>query len=285
MKKLLLLSLSAFFTFSAFSQSLLWEITGKGIKHPSYLYGTIHIQDKRVFSYDKIVEDKINECKAYAMEILMDDVKPEVAQAAVIMENQSLDKLLSKEDYTLLDSVFKAKTGTGIALYKKMKPFFIMSQLMQSDMNQDMELALDLHFLDIAKKNGKKTLGIEDFEDQIGAVDKLPLEAQCEMLMESIKNPSDESDKFDEMLAAYLNAELTTLMILINDTTMPAVFNDEFIVKRNIKMANNIAKFAKKQSSFCAIGAAHLPGSDGVIELLRSKGLEVKPVLFKFQNN
>ena len=166
-----------------------------------------------------------------------------------------------------------------------MKPFFIMSQFMQSEMSKDMEFALDMHFLEIAKKNNKKTLGIEDFSDQIGAIDKLPLVVQAEMLMESIKNPSEENEKFDEMLEAYMNAELKKLMELTNDTSMPDVFNQEFIVKRNIKMADNIAKFAKKQSVFNAIGAAHLYGNEGVIELLRKKGLEVKPIPFKFENN
>ncbi|HRW20642.1 MAG TPA: TraB/GumN family protein, partial [Bacteroidales bacterium] len=70
-KRFLLLTVSLISCISAFPQSLLWEITGKGFEKPSYLYGTIHIQDKRVFAFDSVVYEKINFCDAFAMEVLM----------------------------------------------------------------------------------------------------------------------------------------------------------------------------------------------------------------------
>lgn len=280
--KRLILFLSAFFIAnSLIPQSLLWEISGKGL-HKSYLYGTIHIQDKRVFSFDEIVEQKLMECDAYAMELLLDEIKREDIESSMLMKNNSLDKLLSVEDYHMLDSVMKAKTGLGILMLNKMKPFFVSSQLMQADMSKDMEDPLDMYFLKKARKEGKKALGIEQFSDQIGAIDQISLEEQCKMLMDAIRDTSKEEQQFDDLLKAYLNGDLDTMIILSSDTSMPDNFNKAFLIDRNNGMAKNIIKYCKQQSTFNAIGAAHLGGEDGVIALIRKKGYKVTPIEFKF---
>ncbi len=283
MNKILVLLSVVVFVNNIYSQSLLWEISGKGI-NKSYLYGTIHIQDKRVFRFDDIVEQKLMSCDAYAMELLMDEIKKEDIEKSMLMKKNTIDKLLSKEDYNYLDSVMKAKTGTGMLFLNKMKPFFISSQLMQANMSKDMEDPLDLYFLNKAKKAGKKTLGIERFADQISAIDKISLEEQCKMLMDGIRDTSKEEQQFDDLLEAYLNGNLDSLLILSNDTSLPENFNKAFLIDRNKGMAKNIIKYCKQQSTFNAIGAAHLGGEQGVIALIRKKGYTVKPLMFNFKN-
>lgn len=284
MRNILIISLFLLST-SLFSQSLLWKISGKGLKKPSYLYGTIHIQDKIVFAYDKIVEEKILECDAYAMELLLDEIDKETIQKAMLIKDNTLDKLMTKEEYAELDKYMKEKTGMGLMLFNKTKPFFIMSQVMQADMNKDMPLALDMHFLDLARKNGKKAFGIEKFDEQMAAVDQISLKDQIKMMLESIRDTSKTENKFDELLQTYLKADLDKMLILSADSSMPENFNKAFLIDRNVKMAKNIAKFSSKQSTFNAIGAAHLGGEKGVINLLRKKGYTLEPITFKFSNH
>ncbi|MFH2142462.1 MAG: TraB/GumN family protein [Bacteroidota bacterium] len=280
-------SLLSAFLITAFAglnaQSLLWEITGKGIQK-SYLYGTIHIQDKRVFQYDKIVEEKLMECDAYAMELLIDEIKKEDIEKSMYMKNKTLKDLLSTEDYKMLDSVLKAKMGMGLIMFNKMKPFFLSSQLMQIEMSKDMDDALDMYFLKKARESGKQVFGIEQLSDQIGAIDQISLEEQCQMLIESVKDTSKEEQKFDELLYAYLLGNLDTMLVLSSDTSLPAKFNKAFLIDRNAGMAKNIAKISKNYKTFHAIGAAHLGGEKGIIALLRKKGYKVDPVEFKFDN-
>ena len=284
MKKLLLLILLLLGFQTIFAQSLLWEITGKHLKKTSYLYGTIHIQDKRVFNFGDIVKEKFNSCDAYAMEILLDEIDKETVRKIILMKNDnSLDKLISKEDYELLNKVFKKKTGMSITLLNKTKPFFIASQLMQASMNKEMKTALDIYFLNMAKENNKKIYGIEKLKDQVDAIDKIPLKEQCEMLMKSVRDTSSEKDKYDELLKVYLKGDLDKMLELSKDTTMPENFNEIFLTNRNKHMAKKIAKLCKKQSTFNAIGATHLCGEQGVINLLRKKGYTVKPVKFEFK--
>lgn len=282
--KFTIISILFLISASTFSQSLLWKISGKGLKKPSYLYGTIHIQDKRVFSFEPIVEEKLKECDAYSMEVLLDELDKESIQNAMLMKDVTLDKLMSKEDYDFLDKFIKEKTGMSLFLFNKTKPFFIMSQVMQAGMSKDKEMPLDMYFLDLAHKANKKTLGIEKFEEQMAAVDQISLQEQVRMLLESAKDTVKEGDSFDKLLEAYLSENLDQMLTLSNDSTMPANFNEAFLTNRNIRMAQQIAKFSKKQTTFNAIGAAHLGGSKGVLELLRQKGFTVEPVPFKFQD-
>jgi hypothetical protein len=284
MKKILLSLCFLLLGYLLFSQSLLWKVTGKDIKSPSYIYGTIHIQDKRVFSFDETVSNAFNSCNAFAMEILMDEIDRDEIMDAMLMDDNSLDKLLTKEEYYILDSVVKAMTGSGIFIYNKMKPFFLSSQLMQMNIPQDMELALDLHFLKMARDANKLCFGVEKFQDQINAIDAISLEDQAQMLFEGLTDTSGNQsvESLDKMLTEYMNFNLDAMFEMSNDTSLPAEFNKAFLIDRNVGMVKNFVKIAKKQSLFCAVGAAHLPGKTGVIELLRKKGYTVEPVIFNW---
>ncbi len=283
--KRILLSISLLIaSLGLFSQSLLWEISGKKLKKPSYLYGTIHIQDKTVFSFDDIVTEKLLETEAFAMELLLDEIDPQDMQSAMLMKNKTLKDIFSEEEYKALDSIVREKTGQGIMIFNKMKPFFLASQLMQLDIKADMAEPLDLYFLNLARKNNKICLGIEKFSEQMAAVDALTYEEQAKMLSDMLNNKDtvSASTSIDDMIEYYISQDLNMLYEVSNDTNLPAAFNHAFLVKRNVKMAKQIGKFAKKHSTFNAIGAAHLPGEMGVINLLRKRGYTLKPIEFSF---
>ncbi len=285
MKQTLSLLLILFLGFTVQAQSLLWKVSGKNIKSPSYLYGSIHIQDKRVFAFDQTVWDAFLSTEAFAMEILIDEVTPQEIKDAMFMKNNTIEEFLTPEQYKTLDSIVKAKTGIGLLMYNKMKPFFLSSQIMQLNLKKEMDDALDLYFLRNARKEGKAVYGVEKFAHQVAAIDKISLKEQVDMLFKSLTDTTTNSDenKFEELLQAYLNFDLDKLFELSNDTSLPKNFNKAFLIDRNKVMVKNFKKIAKKQTLFCVIGAAHLPGDNGVINLLRKKGLSVEPVIFKWK--
>lgn len=283
MKRILVTITLASLCLLSFSQTVLWKISGKKLKSPSYLYGTIHIQDARVFAFPDEVLSAFNSCEAYAMEILMDELDMKEVQDAMYMKNESLDKLLTPEDFKLLDSIVRAKTGQPLLLFNKMKPFFLSSQLMQLEMAKDKADALDLYLLNKARNQNKLCLGIEKFSDQINAIDAIKLEDQVKMLLEGLTDTvTSTGNKLEELIEAYLSGNLDKMYELTKDTALPAEFNKAFLIDRNIRMAKNIHKFIRKQSTFNAIGAAHLPGEKGVINLLRKRGYTVEPILFEW---
>ncbi len=269
--------------FQGNAQSLLWKIYGKGLRDTSYLYGTIHIQDKRVFRFDSIVYDKLNAVEAYAMELNPEKIDMEAMKKEMLMKKHTLNELLSDSDYKYLDNYMKKKMGTGVLLYNKMKPFFLESQLSQMDMPKDEGKALDLYFFNYAKSHQKIILGIEKLEDQLGAIKAISLPDQAKMLMQTVRDTTRAN--YEELLNAYLHADFNKFAELMKDTTLPSNFEEALLTKRNKGMAKHIIQYCKKQPTFNAIGAAHLPGKNGVIALIRKKGYTVEPIPFKFREN
>lgn len=263
--------------------SLLYEISGNGLKTPSYLYGTIHIQRKEVFDFDTLVMQLFDTCQAYAMEVAMDEVNPMKAAKMMTLE-KPLDSLISMEKFHKLDSIYEAETGSKLGMMKMTKPFFLIAQLMAEDIGGDMEMALDFYLFTKAKEAKKKTIGIEKFEEQMAAVDQLTIEEQVDIIIKSVEDSTSSMAKFDELLKMYLDGNLMDLMKMMEDPAYPEKFNKAFLHDRNIRMADRIAEISKEQMTFNAIGAAHLAGPDGVVALLRKKGFEVKPIKIQFGN-
>jgi hypothetical protein len=129
------------YSFAENDNSILYEISGNGLKTPSYLYGTIHIQRKEVFDFDTLVMQLYDTCQAYAMEVAMDEVNPMKAAKMMALE-KPLDSLISPEKFAKLDSIYEAETGSRLGMMKMTKPFFLIAQLMAEDIGGDMDMAL-----------------------------------------------------------------------------------------------------------------------------------------------
>lgn len=266
------------------AQSLLWKVTGKDIASPSYLYGTFHIQDDRVFSFDSTVWKAYNSCEAFAGELLFDDIDMKaVRQSMMLPKGQTISDMLSKEDFAILDSICKAKLGASAIFLNTMKPFFLVTSIQQMDFNHDQEEALDMFFQKQAQQQGKSCYGLEKYIDQINALDAIPLKDQVNMMVQFLHDTSEvAADENDKLIQTYLAFELDSLVEMTQDTSLPPQFGNILVDKRNVTMAKGFQKIAKKERLFCAVGAAHLGGKKGIIALLRKKGYTVEPVLFQW---
>lgn len=267
---------------TAFPQSILWRVSGKNIQSPSYLYGTIHVQDERVFRYDSTVTEAQKSCDAFAVEVLLDELKMTgVRQSMMMPKGQLLSTMLSKSDFALLDSLCMAKLGVSAIFMNTMKPFFIGSALQQADLPKGAESALDLYLLRQARADGKTCYGLEQYIDQIKALDAISMNDQISMLLEVIHDTANQSAKeMEDLLDSYLRFDLDKMWEMSLDTALPKKFSKVLLYDRNVKMAKRFVEIAKKQTLFCAVGCAHLAGDKGVIALLRKKGYTVEPVVF-----
>jgi len=265
----------------AFSQSMLWKVSGKNMKSPSYLYGTIHIMDDRVFAFDSTVICAFDACEAFAAEVLLDEINAKgLRQAMMMPKGKVLTDLLSKEDFALLDSLCKAKLGASAIFMNGMKPFFVASAIQQADLPQDQENALDIFLLKNAREKGKLCFGVEEYMDQIRAIDAISMKDQIEMLKSILHDTAAVAQEFEQMLDAYLGFNLDKMTEMLKDPELPKEFETVLINKRNITMAKQFDKIANEHTLFCAVGAGHLGGKKGVIALLRKKGYTVEPVVF-----
>lgn len=285
MKKLITSFVLIFTITLSFSQSLLWKVTGNDLKQPSYLYGSIHIQDARVFAFDStIVLGTLQQCDAFAMEVLLDEVDPKALRSSQLMKKgKLLSKMMKPADFAKLDSVCKVKLGASAYFINTIKPFFVSAALQQADMAKDQEEALDLYFLKKARSSGKKCYGVEQYQDQIAAIDAISLKEQIKILVESLDEQEDTTQsEFETMVEAYLSYDFDKMLELSTDESLPKKFNKVFLIDRNVGMADHFIEIARNESLFCVIGAAHLAGEKGVPSLLRKKGYTVEPIPFKF---
>lgn len=286
MKKILLSCAILFIGFSTFSQSLLWKVTGSKIHSPSYVYGTIHIQDQRVFAFDSTVMKALSSCDALCVELLLDEIDANTVKDAMYLpKGQTISGIISKEEFKKLDSLCKASIGVSAMFLNTMKPFFLMSTMQQMAFSQDKAEALDLFFLKSARQQNKECIGLESFDDQLKAIDKISIKEQVNMLLEMLSDTTDDATAAsDSLLQAYLTFDFDKMLNMASDESLPDNMDEVLINKRNIVMAKGFEKSAKKKTTFCAVGAAHLAGEKGVLALLRKKGYTVEPVPFVWIN-
>lgn len=286
MKKIFF-AVSLFLCAGVFAQynSLLWKISGNGLQQRSYIYGTMHTSDNRVFNFSDSVMPFFASAKAYAMELDPKEAMNMSLISKLIMGgNYSLKKMIPDAAYMFLDSVIKHKMGMGIKMFDNVAPIFTMTLFesatmgLGGDKTPGKNEVLDMHFYKLAKKKKKKIIGIETVGEQIDALNVLSFEEQADLLVKEIELLQQDTTEGTDVVRFYLEQNLDSLVANSADAKMPPKFYKALVTDRNVRMAERAAAFIKEQSTFIAVGALHLPGANGVIELLRKKGFTVQAI-------
>lgn len=265
--------------------SLSWKITGKKCNSPSYLYGTMHVQDERVFQFKTSVQEAFDNADVLALELNMDSVNPLTLMQELIMDsNKVLSDFYTSEQYDSIATFFKDSLGLNVELFEHLAPFFLEQMISSKDLQENKEDALDMYFFKTAKKNGKKIVGLETMEEQINTLKSIPLNTQAKSLLNAVRNQGTE-DNFDmkKIMKWYTDGNLDSLATITDiyfaeDKKEQKEFNDNFLDSRNKTMVKRMIQYLKNGNAFIAVGAAHLPGENGIIELLRRKGYTVEPL-------
>lgn len=261
--------------------SLFWEISGNGLTENSYLYGTMHTQDERAFQFKEGVMDAFNHAAIYAMELNMDSLDQAALLSKLIMDSTySLKTLLTADEYAVVSDFFRDSLGQALFIFERMQPLFTTQMVALRDLEAQQTDALDIYFFKEAKKQKKQTIGLEKTMEQIDAFSAVPYELQAKGLVDAVADYGKEGElDMDVMMDYYAEGNLDKLLEMTiedeDDEEMAKIFNDIFLVKRNYNMADRAEPYIKKGSTFIAVGAAHLPGEEGIIKLLRKKGYKV----------
>ncbi len=279
----LLICLASVILFShsiSFSQSpsegnhILWRITGKGIKGQSYLFGTIHVTDKRVFNFGDSLYAAIEKSDGYAMELDPDSLVSEILnnaeekEASILVKDVADKKLFEKVKKNLEQKLKRPANKITVKevreYYKEWSGLF--------DPNKGMETVMDTYLYNAVKNAGKWTGGIEDVADQLEMMEEIKIDEYLEGLFEK----DEESRKLiEKMVRIYETENLSEMEAFdgISEIKSPTM------LKRNVKMARRMDSLSAIRSTFFAVGAGHLPGDSGVVALLRKRGFTVEPVI------
>lgn len=289
MKKIFLLKLSVCFLLFSNAQynSLCWKISGNGLKKESYLYGTMHSNNKAVCNLSPTARAAFENASQLALELDLQKINLISAFAAFIDNDHSLKENIADSNYHFLDSIFLEKVHLGLKLFDHVRPIMISTML--EELNDNSESAalskesdsfLDKMLYDEAKKMKKKVTGLETADEQIAALNTLNYHEQIVLLNQAIDklkiNPTQNA--LNTITEYYLKGELDSLRAMDDYQQMDPRLQYELVTARNKRMADRIEPLILKKQTFIAIGALHLPGADGVIALLRKKGYTVEAV-------
>ncbi len=264
--------------------SVFWEVSGQDLKHPSYLFGTFHLMGSRYIDSLTHVVTKFNTCKTVVGELLLDSTMTMKMMAAARLDGTTLDQLLSPEHYKQTAEWLKELSGYDLRMFNGMNPMtiqlFLMTMLQQQyfpmDMNQ--ETPMDMYFQNEAKQDKKKLVGLETFDVQVNALFlQFSPERQAEMLSGFVKEKEKAKSELITMNRYYREGNLTRLQQLLTDESYSESESKVMLDDRNKKWMEQIPGLMKEQQTFVAVGALHLAGENGLVNLLRTAGYTVKP--------
>jgi uncharacterized protein YbaP (TraB family) len=264
-------------------QTLLWEVKGNGLKSPSYVFGTMHLLCKEDAILGDSLQYTIKNCDAVYFEIDMDDMFQMMGMIRHLnmRGDTSLDQLLSDKDYLKLEAfIRKARLPIPMSMLRKMKPMFVSGLLSESLFECTQKNGMEELIMKSAKRQGKQIKGLETASFQAGLFDSIPYQIQALELLEF--TDSIESVKLStyKMVEYYKSQDLENLLLITTESE-PGLENymDLLLYKRNRNWVSKFDSIAVKESCLIAVGAGHLPGKNGLLELLRAKGYEVRPVV------
>jgi uncharacterized protein YbaP (TraB family) len=278
---------NSIFSQDTLSHNLLWEISGNGLKSKSYLFGTIHVIPKEDFFYPKNTEEVLKQSESVFFEVDMDKMNDMTTMFSVldkIMMNDEikLQDLLTENEYNVIKTYFN-ETGLPMMVIDRFKP--MISQVLADPSIQASSLkegdikSYEMELMELAKTYKKKLEGLETIEFQLSIFDSIPYKDQAKYLYQTIASANNGQGELKELVEIYKSQNLNQLGKAINeDENGLNSFLDILLNERNKKWIPIMEKNMMTHPCFFAVGAGHLVGDKGLINLLRQNSYTVNPV-------
>ena len=260
--------------------SMLWSIVNpEAPSDTSYLFGTIHQIAQKDFAITDKIENAFGKSEVLITEIDLTDpgMFSQMMPRMMMSDGMTLDKIMSPEDYQALSKFMTENTGQPLAMYNDKKPFMAAMVVMNYFIDGT-PASYDMTLTQMAQKQNFKIKGLETVAEQMDVLDKTPYDEQAEQLIEMINNVEKTRESFAAIVEAYKAEHLEELDKLLDENMEAIGEKADMLDERNIKWIPKIEEWIKENRCFIAVGAGHLPGELGLINLLREKGYEVNPV-------
>jgi len=261
--------------------ALLWEITGNGMKKPSYLFGTMHVSSKLVFHLSDSFYQDIRNSEMVALELDPQVWQDQLFRYQKMQTNLKFYTQGAPGDYINERSFQLDKYEDNLKSALSDEPTIINGLLYrtyQSRADFEEDTYLDLYIYQTGRKLGKQATGVENYFQ----TEQLVMEAAQDMMKDKKKRPDTDGASPYELerktQEAYRKGDLDMLDSLEKLLQPSDAYMEKFLYRRNEIQAASIDSIIKHHTLFVGVGAAHLPGKRGVIELLRKKGYILRPV-------
>jgi uncharacterized protein len=269
--------------FPTADKSLLWEVTGKDLTKPVFIYGTMHL----LCESDAVLSDNLKKVIAAADEIYfeidMDDIGQLLSGFTLgkMKDDTTISQLLSEDEYQRIEHFF-SQNGLGVQLkmFNHMQPMLVSSLVYQAILPCDQTDGIEMNIMKVAKQNTKEIKGLETTAFQVSLIDQIPYHQQAQELLYSIDSISSTKLENDEMTRIYKEQDIDKLLdySLKTDAGTTEEVQDVMINQRNKNWAEQFPNITKNKTLLIAVGAGHLGGKQGLVNLLKEKGYNLRAV-------
>ena len=261
------------------NHGLLWEVSRAGTE-PAYLFGTIHSEDPGVMQLARPVQQAFDTSQAVVLEMLLDtDAMMYSSTAMLMMNGRSLSDIVGQSLFRQASMAIQSR-GIPEAVLDRLKPWAAAVTL--SRPVPETGQVLDVMLYQNALQQGKDVYGLETIQEQLDVFESMSEADQVVLLQDAVENFPGIDALHAALLAAYKQRDLGGLMAISEasiqqgDQRLADEFQQRLIVDRNHRMAERMRQYLQQGNTFVAVGALHLPGEEGLLNLLEQQGYTVR---------
>ena len=267
-----------------YDHGLLWRIDKPGVA-PSYVFGTLHSADPRVTTLAPPVAQAFARSRTFATEVYLSDVADaRFFEAMQFEDSRRLEPMLGADGYARLKLAL-GDTAPPEDVLARTKPWAALLRVTAPNPPAD-GATLDAELVAIARTRRMTILGLEWLDEQIAALDDIPLDTQLALLRHAIDDHAGLAAQLEPTIQAWLKRDLVALSHINRAAeahdpelaTHYAVLTRRIVDNRSVVMAYRLFLPLRAGKVFVAVGALHLYGEQGLLALLRQQGYQVRRV-------
>jgi uncharacterized protein len=261
--------------------TLLWEVSGNKLKKPSYIFGTFHLMCRDDIKFSNALKLAVQYSDLMYMELDMDDPATMLGGLALMnmKGGKKLKELYTADEYARLERYFKDSLKMPLSFVERIKPSMAGALLYPKMMPCKTVSGVEEQLMKLAKQDKKEIRGLETMAFQASVFDSIPYEKQAQELLKTIDSLQQYKKYFDTMLTVYKSQRINDIEKMFSDEKFGMAENPDILLyNRNRNWVKQLKTIMQQQSIFAGVGAGHLVGKQGLIELLRKEGYTVKAI-------
>ena len=267
------------FSQSKSSNALLWKISGKGLKSPSYIFGTFHVLCSDDINIPDTIHYIISHSKKVFFEIKLDDpeMTKKVMSSISMKDGHQLKEFYSSSDYDSLSNIFRNKTNIPLSFVSGYKPYLLIPLLYPSMFGCN-TASMEKELQNIAEKDSVPIYGLETLEFQMNLFDSIPYKTQANMLKLNLFEYEKYKKELEQVIQMYRKKQIEKMQKTVESDPDFSKYESMLLQKRNNTWIPVLLHEIETEPVFIAVGAGHLGGSRGLLALLKKQGFTVVPV-------
>lgn len=268
------------------AKSLLYKVSGP--KNTVYILGSIHLAKPELYPLDSAIEQAYRKSDVLVVELDAEspDSAAKMQQAMATLgrykKGRTLRSELGRDTYRQLQAYAKT-AGLSLEQLEQLRPWVVVLQLSVLEMvrlGYSPDLGIDKHFVDMAKRSNKPIVALETVEEQMALLSREEKAYQEKLLRYTLTSMQQMEPMLSTLFISWRKGDAKTIakLFVLNmqeDPELKEIYN-ALIKNRNDRMTEKIMAYLKTDSDyFVVVGAGHVVGDDGIVNLLKKNGLQV----------